>query len=133
MWFVWLFSVFWPLLLSLKRWGVLSYHFTKIHRSVFRKITIDLLYFRDVYDVNLWVKNFSGSTSYSCRTNIFIQFYRFKKRQYKTKQVKQDILNQWESIVFPKLLFWVKKSLRRFTKLSLGTLNHVVSWFLPKE
>ena len=28
----------------------------KIHRSVLRKITIDLLYFWDVYDVNLWQK-----------------------------------------------------------------------------
>ena len=31
-------------------------HFPKIHRSVFHKMTIDLLYFWDVYDVNLWQK-----------------------------------------------------------------------------
>ena len=47
-------------------------HFSKIHRSALRKITIDLLYFWDVYDVNLWEKNFGRSTAYSCRTNIFI-------------------------------------------------------------
>ena len=29
-------------------------HFPKIHRSVFRKITINLLYFWDIHDVNLW-------------------------------------------------------------------------------
>ena len=49
-----------------------SYHFPKIHRSVLRKITIDLLYFWAVYDVNLWEKNFGRSTASSCRTNIFI-------------------------------------------------------------
>ena len=32
---------------------VLINHFPKIHRSVLRKITVDLLYFSDVYDVNL--------------------------------------------------------------------------------
>ena len=34
------------------------------------------------------------------------KFHRFKKKHYtqlKTKQVEQDILNQWESMGFPKL------------------------------
>ena len=34
------------------------------------------------------------------------KFHRFKKKQQtqlKTKQVKQDMLNQWESMGFPKL------------------------------
>ena len=53
----------------LLRFGML---FPKIHRSVFRKITIDLLYFWDVYDVNLSEKTFGRSMAYSCRTNIFI-------------------------------------------------------------
>ena len=48
------------------------YHFPKIHRNVLRKTTIDLLYFWDVDDVNLWEKKFCRSTAYSCRTNIFI-------------------------------------------------------------
>ena len=47
-------------------------HFPRIHRSVLRKITIGLLYFWDVYDINLWEKNFGRSTIYSCRTNVFI-------------------------------------------------------------
>ena len=51
--------------------GFLLYHFQKIHRKVLCKITIDLLYFWDVYDINLWEKNFGSSTAYSCRTNIF--------------------------------------------------------------
>ena len=60
-------------LFSLQRLPVASkIHFPKIHRSVLRKITIDLLYFWDVYDVNLWEKKFGKSTAYSCRTNIFI-------------------------------------------------------------
>ena len=49
-----------------------SFHFPKIHRSVLCKITIDLYYFWDVYDVNLWEKNLGKSTAYSCRTNAFI-------------------------------------------------------------
>ena len=47
-------------------------HIPKIHRSVLRKIMIDLLYFWDVYDVSLWEKKFGRSSAYSCRTNIFI-------------------------------------------------------------
>ena len=59
-------------------------HFPKIHRSVLCKITIDLFYFWDVYDVNLWEKNFCRSTAYSCRTNVFILFHRFKKKTIDT-------------------------------------------------
>ena len=55
-----------------KRINFNAIHFSKIHRSILRKITIDLLYFWDVYDVSLWEKNFGRSTAYSCRTNIFI-------------------------------------------------------------
>ena len=47
-------------------------HFPKIHRSVLRKITIDLLYFWDVFNVNLSEKNFDKSTAYSCRADTFI-------------------------------------------------------------
>ena len=39
-------------------------HFPKIHRSVLRKIAIDLLYFWDVHDANLWEKN-SGRSNIS--------------------------------------------------------------------
>ena len=46
-----------------------------VHRDVFfmtwnalGKTTIDLLYFWDVCDVNLWGKSFDKSTTYSCRT-----------------------------------------------------------------
>ena len=38
---------------------------------------------------------------------ILYKFRRFKKKQstqLKTKQIKQDILNQWESIGLPKLI-----------------------------
>ena len=74
--------------------------------SVLRKITIDLLYFWDVYGVNLREKNFGRSKAYSCRTDVLISFRHFKGKkwtQMKTKRVKQDILNQYESIGFPKL------------------------------
>ena len=55
-------------------------HFAKIHRSVLCKITIDLFYFWDVYDVNLLKKKFGRSMAYSCRANVFIEFHRFKKK-----------------------------------------------------
>ena len=32
-------------------------YFPKIHRSVLYKITIELLYFWDVYDIIVWEKN----------------------------------------------------------------------------
>ena len=46
---------YWWLLLYLSLTN-LTAHSAKIHRSVFRKITIDLLYFWDVFDVNLLEK-----------------------------------------------------------------------------
>ena len=39
-----------------KRINFNAIHFSKIHRSILRKITIDLLYFWDVYDISLWEK-----------------------------------------------------------------------------
>ena len=56
-------------------------HFLKIHRSVLRKITIDLLYFLNVYDVNLWKENFGRSMACSCRTNDFKGKNHFKEKK----------------------------------------------------
>ena len=47
-------------------------HFPKTLRSVLHKTTIDPLYFWDIYDVNLWEKNFERKTAYLWRPNIFI-------------------------------------------------------------
>ena len=47
-------------------------HFPKICRSVHHKITIDPLYFWDIYDVNLCEKIFDKSMAYLYRANIFI-------------------------------------------------------------
>ena len=68
----------WPVYIDMfvEKWmfffDVFLNHFPKIDRSVLHKITIDLLYFGDVYDVNLWEKAFGRSMAYSCRTNVFI-------------------------------------------------------------
>ena len=46
------------------------------------------------------------STIYSYKTNFFIEFHHFMKKkikQLKIKQLKQNILNQWESMVFCEL------------------------------
>ena len=36
------------------------------------------------------------------------RFLKKQQTQLTTKQVKQDILNQWESMSFPKLIFLIK-------------------------
>ena len=69
--------------------------FPKIRRSVLHKIKIDLLYFRDVYDINLGEKNFGRGRAYlfSCRTNFII----LRKRQWTqmmTKKTQARHLNQ---------------------------------------
>ena len=46
---------FWSLFHHHLSW-IISLHFPKIHRSVLRKIAIDLLHFWGIYDVNLWEK-----------------------------------------------------------------------------
>ena len=43
---------------------VFKNHSPKIHSSIFRKITIDLLSFWGVYDVNLWEKNSGRNLAY---------------------------------------------------------------------
>ena len=63
--------------MSVMKWmffcfNVFINHFLKIHRSALHKITIDLLYFWDVCDINLWEKGFGKSMAYSCGTTIFI-------------------------------------------------------------
>ena len=66
----------------MKRWVRTDFttlmHFPKIYRSVPRKITIDLLYFLDVYDVDLWGKNLGRSTAYLYWANIYNFIWRRK-------------------------------------------------------
>ena len=57
--------------------NVLINHFPKIHRNALQKIAID------VCDVSLWGKSFGKGTAYSCRTNVFTQFYNFKAKNTK--------------------------------------------------
>ena len=54
-------------------------HFPKIHRSVLCKKTMDLFYFWDFYNVNLWEKNFSRSKAYSCRKMSLYNFIVLRK------------------------------------------------------
>ena len=64
--------------------------FPKIQRGVLRKITIGLLYFWKVYDVNLWEKCFGRSTAHSSRTNIFISSHCFKKKYTHSWRLKKS-------------------------------------------
>ena len=68
----------------MKRWDrtdvTTLMHFPKTHRSVPRKITIDLLYFCEVYDVDLWEKNLGRSMAYSCRANVLYNFIILRKK-----------------------------------------------------
>ena len=90
-------------------------HFPKIHRSALHKITIDLLYFWDVCDINLWGKSFNGkSTAYSCRTNVFIYFrYFMEKRDFKTGVFLWNLWNfqgeWWWLLKTPNILLCTKK------------------------
>ena len=75
------------LIFSLK----ISKELVEVH---FSRSEIFVLYFYDAYDANLWGKKFGRSTAYSCRTNVFIEFHFFMKKnktQLKTKQLKQNI------------------------------------------
>ena len=87
----------------------LSTHFPKIHRSVLCKITIVISYFWDVSDVNLWKKKNSTEVRLTHAEEMplynFIVLRRKQQTQLKTKQLKQNILNQWESMGFSKLNF----------------------------
>ena len=73
-------------------------HFPKIHRSVLGEIKIDLLYFWNVYDVNLWEKKNSAEVrlvhAEQVSLNNFIILSKKQWTQMKTKKLKQDILNQ---------------------------------------
>ena len=61
---------------------VIINHFLKINRSVLRKITIDLLYFWDVYDFSLWEKNYSRSTAYKAEAVFRITYFKTKESSW---------------------------------------------------
>ena len=81
-------------------------HFPKIHRSVLRNIAIDYCIF-ETFMTSICEKKMSAEVRLIHAKQISLyKFYRFKKKQQtqlKTKQVKQDILNEWESMGIPKL------------------------------
>ena len=55
------------------------------------------------------------------------KFHRFKKKQstqLKTEQVKKDILNQWKSMGFPKLICSSSRNIRN--KLWIPSLKHCI-------
>ena len=51
-------------------------HFPKIHGSVLRKITLDLLYFWEVYDVSLWETNYSKSMANKAEAVFPITYFK---------------------------------------------------------
>ena len=58
-----------------------DYQFKKIQKYISNRSKIFLLYFYDVSDVNLREKKLGRSTSYSCRTNVFIEFHHLMKNE----------------------------------------------------
>ena len=50
----------------------------------FSRSKIFLLYFYDIYDVNLGGKKFGRSTAYSCRVKVFVEFHNFMKKRIDT-------------------------------------------------
>ena len=51
-------------------------HLPKIHGSVLRKITFDLLYFWEIYDVSLWETNYSKSTANKAEAVFPITYFK---------------------------------------------------------
>ena len=47
----------------------------------FNRLKIFLLYSYNAYDVNLRERNFGRNTAFSCRTNVFIEFYYVMKKE----------------------------------------------------
>ena len=92
-----------------------SEHFPKIHRSVLRKITIDLLYFWDVYDVNLWEKISAEVRLIHAERISYINFIALRKnnkhnwrlnKSSKTFQINGNlwVFLNWEVyLTFPKI------------------------------
>ena len=89
----------WPLYIDMfdVKWMFFFWSFSKSlskkpHRSFLCKITIDLLYFWDVYDINLWEKNFDRNTAYSCRANemSLCNFIILRKKQWSESFLKRD-------------------------------------------
>ena len=72
-------------------------HFPKIHRSVLRKITIDLLYL-ETFMASIYEKKISAEVRLFHAEQMYLyNFIILRKKQWtqmKTKQLKQDILNQ---------------------------------------
>ena len=85
-----------------------DFSFEKSIEVHFNRSKIILLYFYDVYDINLWKTNFGRSTVYSCRTNFFFiisSFYEKKNRHsWRLNNSSKKFLNQLESMVFCKLI-----------------------------
>ena len=98
-------------------------HFPKVHRSVVHKITIDLLYFWDVYDVNLWEENFGRSTACSCRTNVFQG-----KNHFKGKERLQHRWNLWNLWNFPEQ-WWLFLETRNILLRNKNYVMHKLAIF----
>ena len=70
---------------------IFNIHFPKVHRNALRKITIYLLHFWGIYDVNLWEKNVDRSTAYSCRTKyLYINFIVFRENNRHSWKVNKS-------------------------------------------
>ena len=83
-----------------------SIHFREIHRNVFRKITKDVLFLRRIRRQSTRKKTSAEVRLIHAEQMSLYIFIILRKKQWiqmKTKQLKQDILNQQESIGFLKL------------------------------
>ena len=72
-------------------------HFPKIHRSVLCKITFYFIF--EMFMTSICEKNISAEVRLIYVEQVSLYILRKNNRQ----QLKQDILNQWESMGFSKL------------------------------
>ena len=65
-------------------------HFLNIH-SFLRKTAADLFYFWDIYDINLWEKNFGRSKTGTAEVRLKLELdWHFMVREWKTVKMQLD-------------------------------------------
>ena len=75
-------------------------HFPKIHRSVLCKITFYFIF--EMFMTSICEKNISAEVRFIYVEQVSLYIF-IVLRKNNRQQLKQDILNQWESMGFSKL------------------------------
>ena len=78
----------WPIYIDMfiVKWMIFFWHFHKsLSENVLCKMTIDLLYFKDVYDVNLWEKKLAEVWLINAEQMSLYNFIILRKKETPTQ------------------------------------------------